>query len=99
MYDQPEYGAFKCHIYYNEVTKTHVMYMPGIGLGTNFEGYLLNGSLALEFGKCCTTAYKYIVERFQPEENDTRIYMFGHSRGAFAARAVAGGCGYVCACL
>lgn len=43
------YGS-NCFTYYNEVTNTQVLYMPGIGTNTSrgFEGYLMDAVLAIE---------------------------------------------------
>lgn len=86
-----------CFVHHNTETDTRVLYMPGIGTSTGrgLEGYLIDAVLAIEIKKCCTTAYKFIAEHFGTAAHtggayQTRIYLFGHSRGAFTVRSVAG---------
>lgn len=62
-------------------------YFEGIGLGTTFEEYIINGAISLDIKEECIKVYKFIVKNF---DNDSEIWMFGLSRGAYIIRCVAG---------
>lgn len=88
-YDKTSPSTAECYSYHNSKTDTQVLYMPGCGLhGSSFESYLVDCALALDVKRCCVTVYKFIAEHFNPEKS--RVYLFGHSRGAFTVRSVAG---------
>jgi hypothetical protein len=70
-------------------------YADGVGLGSTFLDYLVNGATGNDIAKKCTEAYQYIVENYTTKHE---IWMFGLSRGAFTVRCVAGminNCGIV----
>jgi hypothetical protein len=62
-------------------------YQEGVGLNKTFLEYLWDGATASTIGEECTSAYKFIVDNY---DDDTEIYMFGFSRGAYTVRCVAG---------
>lgn len=62
-------------------------YFEGIGLGSTFFAYLFNGSTANDISKMCNDTYEWIAQNF---EENTEIWMFGLSRGAYTVRCVAG---------
>lgn len=62
-------------------------YFDGCGLGDTFLAYLFNGATGSDIGKECLEAYEYIVEHF---DDQTEIWVFGHSRGSYTVRCVAG---------
>ena len=73
----------------------HASYFAGCGLGGTFLSYLFDGATGNDIGKDCMAAYRYIVEHFNDQ---TEIWMFGHSRGSYTVRCVAGminNCGIV----
>ena len=63
-----------------------VRYFPGVGLAGSFEDYVINGAIANDIRNACIEVYKFIAENFE----DSRIWMFGLSRGAYTVRSVAG---------
>jgi len=82
-----------------EFKNVHVLYMPGDGVDNgDVAGYLVNGALALDIRDHCCKIYRFIIDNFRRERKDadgnmrraTRIWLFGHSRGAHAVRSVAG---------
>ncbi|KAE9982637.1 hypothetical protein EG328_010768 [Venturia inaequalis] len=62
-------------------------YFDGCGLGDTFLAYLFNGATGSDIGKECLEAYQYIVEHF---DGETELWVFGHSRGGYTVRCVAG---------
>jgi len=98
-------------VVHNRKTNTHVCYFNGIGtagaegkelpglLGGFFDllVYAANGAVATELPECCMEAYRFIAEHYQGPDQ-SRIWLFGLSRGAYTVRAVAGminNCGIV----
>ncbi|QDS72095.1 hypothetical protein FKW77_003396 [Venturia effusa] len=71
----------------NSSRKVKARYFDGCGLGDTFLAYLFNGATGSDIGKECLEAYQYIVDHF---DDETEIWMFGHSRGSFTVRCVAG---------
>lgn len=67
--------------------KVNARYFDGCGLGDTFLAYLFNGATGSDIGKECLEAYQYIVEHF---DDETEIWLFGHSRGSYTVRCVAG---------
>ncbi|TLD32367.1 hypothetical protein E2P81_ATG05343 [Venturia nashicola] len=62
-------------------------YFDGCGLDDTFLAYLFNGATGSDIGKECLEAYQYIVEHF---DDETEVWVFGHSRGSYTVRCVAG---------
>jgi hypothetical protein len=62
-------------------------YFDGCGLGDTFLAYLFNGATGSDIGSECLEAYEYIVEHF---DNQTELWVFGHSRGSYTVRCLAG---------
>jgi hypothetical protein len=62
-------------------------YFEGIGIEGNFSEYIINGAMALDIKKECIKVYNFIVDNF---DNNSEIWMFGLSRGAYTIRCVAG---------
>jgi hypothetical protein len=62
-------------------------YFDGCGLGDTFLAYLFNGATGSDIGQECLDAYEYIVEHF---DDQTELWVFGHSRGSYTVRCVAG---------
>jgi uncharacterized protein (DUF2235 family) len=65
----------------------HVHYHDGVGSDGNLTQRLLGGAIGLGLKKIIQDAYETIVSDFVAEDE---IYIFGFSRGAYAARALAG---------
>lgn len=60
-------------------------YLPGVGTRI---GEVLGGAVfGLGLSRTVRDAYRFLVERYEPGDE---IYLFGFSRGAYTARAVAG---------
>ncbi|PWY82126.1 hypothetical protein BO70DRAFT_405346 [Aspergillus heteromorphus CBS 117.55] len=74
-----------------------VRYAEGVGLGSSFaDSYIFNGVTAQEIAHQCIETYQFIVENYTYPRHE--IWIFGLSRGAYLARAVAGminNCGIV----
>jgi uncharacterized membrane protein (Fun14 family) len=62
-------------------------YFDGCGIGDTFLAYLFNGATGSDIGRECLEVYEYIVEHF---DDQTEIWLFGHSRGSYTMRCVAG---------
>ncbi len=60
-------------------------YLRGVGNGADFVGILTGSGIR---GEVCN-AYLYLTEHYDHERQD-EIYLFGFSRGAYAARILAG---------
>lgn len=60
-------------------------YFQGVGNGFDFVGAMTGSGIR---GSVCN-AYLYLTEHYNHERND-EIYLFGFSRGAYAARILAG---------
>lgn len=67
--------------------KVKARYFDGCGLGDTFLAYLFNGATGSDIGQECLEAYEYIVEHF---DDETELWVFGHSRGSYTVRCVAG---------
>jgi len=65
----------------------HARYRHGVGVGSTFLDYLFNGVTAQSLGDEVRSAYRFIVDRYQP---GSEIWLFGLSRGAYTVRCVAG---------
>ena len=63
------------------------VYFRGMGLSGSFEDYLTNGALADDIKQACVDAYTFIINHY---DANSRIVLFGLSRGAFTVRSVAG---------
>jgi uncharacterized protein (DUF2235 family) len=64
-----------------------VYYHDGVGVDGDLTQKLLGGAVGLGLKKIIQESYDFIVDHY--EAND-EIYLFGFSRGAYAARALAG---------
>lgn len=76
----------------------HARYRHGVGLNSTFLDYLFNGVTAQDIATECISAYRFIVDNYT---EDTEIWLFGLSRGAYTVRCVAGminNCGIVRKC-
>lgn len=60
-------------------------YLRGVGNGADFAGMLTGSGIR---GEVCN-GYLYLAEHYKHERKD-EIYLFGFSRGAYAARILAG---------
>ena len=58
-----------------------------IGLGTRFGEKIRGGAFGYGIDDAVTNAYQWLIENFDGEDE---IFIFGFSRGAFAARSLAG---------
>jgi uncharacterized protein (DUF2235 family) len=65
----------------------HIHYHDGVGVEGNLLNKLLGGAIGLGLNKIIQEAYETIVADFVAGDE---IYIFGFSRGAYAARALAG---------
>lgn len=68
-----------------------VHYLRGVGTGWNPDP-VVRAATGLGTAKRIKHAYGFIAKNYQPND---RVYLFGFSRGAFAARALAGFLGVV----
>jgi uncharacterized protein (DUF2235 family) len=68
-------------------TEQKLFYHSGVGSDGGLVEHVLGGALGLGLKKIVREAYGFIVETFA---NGDEIYILGFSRGAFAARALAG---------
>jgi hypothetical protein len=68
-------------------TRQNVFYHPGVGTEPDLVKKLLGGAIGLGLKKIIRECYQAVVEQY---EHSDEIYIFGFSRGAFAARALAG---------
>lgn len=68
-------------------TQQLVYYHDGVGADGDLTQKLLGGAIGLGLKKIIQEVYDFIVDHY--EAND-EIYIFGFSRGAYAARALAG---------
>ena len=71
----------------NDGTPQHVHYHDGVGAEGDFFKKLLGGAIGLGLKQITRECYDFIVAEY---ENGDEIYIFGFSRGAYAARALAG---------
>jgi uncharacterized protein (DUF2235 family) len=81
--------------YVDDSRRLKACYFAGSGLGGTFLDYLFNGATGSDIGQDCQAVYRYIVDNY---DDQTEIWMFGFSRGAFTLRCVAGminNCGIV----
>jgi hypothetical protein len=74
---RPEAGGVEQQVYYH----------PGVGVEGGPVKRALGGALGLGLKKIVNDAYDWVVENYRP---DQELYIFGFSRGAYAARALAG---------
>ena len=65
----------------------HVHYHDGVGSDGDLTQRLLGGAIGLGLKKIIQDVYEAVVSDFVPGDE---IYIFGFSRGAYAARALAG---------
>ena len=68
-------------------TLQHVYYHDGVGSEGDFAQRLLGGAIGLGLKKIIQEVYEYIVTDYASGDE---LYIFGFSRGAYAARALAG---------
>jgi len=68
-------------------TLQHVYYHDGVGSEGDFAQRVLGGAIGLGLKKIIQKVYEYIVTDYAPGDE---LYIFGFSRGAYAARALAG---------
>ena len=59
-------------------------YIKGVGTGIDVVGMAFGGGIGADVRE----AYKYLCENYNPESDD-KIFIFGFSRGAYAARILA----------
>ena len=64
-------------------TAQNVHYHPGVGTGGCLIDRLLGGALGFGLKQIIKEAYNFVVGDFAPGDE---IYIFGFSRGAYAAR-------------
>jgi len=89
------------NVFFNEHTNTHVCYFNGVGTSGMEEQppglmggfldllvYCASGAVASDLPQRCQEAYRFIAEHYKGPES--RIWLFGLSRGAYTVRAVAG---------
>ena len=67
--------------------KQNVKYFKGVGSGGLALQRILGGAIGLGLRKIVQEAYNWVVENY---EHDQELYIYGFSRGAYAARALAG---------
>jgi hypothetical protein len=65
----------------------HVHYHDGVGSDGNLTQRLLGGAIGLGLKKIIKQVYEFVVSDYTAGDE---IYIFGFSRGAYAARALAG---------
>jgi uncharacterized protein (DUF2235 family) len=68
-------------------TVQNVHYHDGVGADGDLVRKLLGGAVGLGLKKIIQDAYGFVVADYEPGDE---IYIFGFSRGAYAARALAG---------
>lgn len=68
-------------------TIQEVFYHDGVGSDGGLVERLLGGAIGLGLKQIVQASYNFIVDRFKAGDE---IYLFGFSRGAYAARALAG---------
>jgi hypothetical protein len=68
-------------------TVQNVHYHDGVGADGDLVTKLLGGAVGLGLKKIIQDAYRFVVADYEPGDE---IYIFGFSRGAYAARALAG---------
>jgi uncharacterized protein (DUF2235 family) len=73
--------------YASDGTQQKVYYHKGVGAEPDFLKRILGGSIGLGLKRIVQDAYEFIVQSFASGDE---IYIFGFSRGAYAARALAG---------
>ena len=67
--------------------KQNIKYFKGVGSGGLALQRILGGAIGLGLRKIVQDAYNWVVENY---EHDQELYIYGFSRGAYAARALAG---------
>lgn len=67
----------------------HTIYIKGVGTENSPIKGIIGMSAGYGIGKDIRQGYEFIAERYQPQNHD-QIYLFGFSRGAYAARILAG---------
>ena len=68
-------------------TVQNVHYHDGVGADGDLVTKLLGGAVGLGLKKIIQEAYGFVASDYEPGDE---IYIFGFSRGAYAARALAG---------
>lgn len=66
-------------------TRVHAVYVRGVGL----NGRVLGLTMGIGIGEDVRQAYRFLARNYRSGEND-EIYLFGFSRGGYAARILAG---------
>lgn len=72
---------------YKVENNINICYFQGIGTSGSFMDYIINGATALNIKEECIKVYKFIVDNF---DDNSEIWMFGLSRGAYTVRCVSG---------
>ena len=80
-------NVFKLHAAIDE-PKDNKRYLRGVGSSGGLWDRVKGGSLGVGLGDDIKTAYKWLCETYSPGES--KIFLFGFSRGAFAVRSLAG---------
>jgi uncharacterized protein (DUF2235 family) len=62
-------------------------YFDGCGHGGSSLDYLWNGATGSDIGQECMNAYEFLIQDW--DSHECKIWLFGHSRGAFTVRSVA----------
>jgi uncharacterized protein (DUF2235 family) len=66
-----------------------VFYDQGVGTQGSLDRFI-GGAIGRGIEKNVLDAYRFIVHNYDERDGDDEIYLFGFSRGAYTARAVAG---------
>jgi hypothetical protein len=72
-------------------------FFQGVGVGRSLPEYFFNGAIASDLDWKIKEAYKFIAKNFNGS-CESRVWLFGFSRGAYTVRSVAGmirNCGVV----
>ena len=80
-------NVFKLHAAIDE-PKDNKRYLEGVGTSGRVWAKVTGGALGVGLSDDIKTAYKWLCESYVPGES--RIFLFGFSRGAFAVRSLAG---------
>lgn len=65
-------------------------YRPGVGTSGGLVGRALGGGIGRGLGDDIKSAYKWLADWYQGGAEPDEIFLFGFSRGAYAARSLAG---------
>ena len=64
-----------------------VVYFKGVGTGDDFFQKYIGGAVGVGLRTIVQDAYNWVIDNYR---DDQELYIFGFSRGAYAARALAG---------